>query len=361
MKKILILINNDIGLYKFRKEFIKDLLLEHEVSISLPDGPFVKELVNMGCKFVDTEINRRGINPITDIKLIMKYQEILKRIKPDIIYTYTIKPNIYGGLLARINNIPYITTITGLGSSIQESKILQKIIVNLYKVSIKKAQRVFFQNIENFIFFQSNQIISKENTELVSGSGVNLNHFSYQTYPTQTTEINLIFIGRLMKEKGILELFKAAEYFKNKEQKIIFHILGFMEDNLDENLNKLIEEETLVYHGQQSDIRPFLKKSHAIIHPSYHEGMSNVLLEAAASGRPILASNIPGCREAFDEGVTGFGFESKSTENLIEAIEKFIQLPHEEKEKMGILGRQKMENEFDRQQVVDAYIKELNV
>lgn len=361
MSKVLILINNDIGLYKFRKELIEELLKKNEVYISLPKGPFVDELVNMGCIFIDTHINRRGTNPITDFKLIMKYRKILKEVDPDIIFSYTIKPNVYGGLMARIYKIPYVATITGLGSAVKNNNILQKIVVNLYKVSLQKAQRIFFQNKENLNFFKKNKIVAKNQAELVAGSGVNLKHFKYQNYPKFVDEINLLYVGRLMKEKGILELFEAAKYFNKSSININFHIVGFFEDDLEKTVKKLNDEEVIIYHGQQSDTRPYIERAHAIIHPSYHEGLSNVLLEAAASGRPILASDIPGCRETFDEGITGFGFEPKSSKNLIRTIEKFIKLPHKKKKEMGILGRQKTEAEFDRKNVVDAYINEINV
>lgn len=360
-KKVLILVNHEIVIYNFRKEFVLELLKEgHEVSLSSPSGDKIKELTRLGCVHIETEIDRRGLNPLKDLKLLSDYLKMIRDIEPDIIYSYTIKPNVYGGLVARAMNIPFVATITGLGSAIQNDNFLKKVIMNLYKTSFKKAQTIFFQNTVNMDFFRKNSIVTKNQMKLVAGSGVNLNHFRYQKYPYNNDEINFIYIGRLMKEKGTYELLEAAEYFKGKTKNIKFHILGFFEEELEEKVNKLIEKNVIIYHGQQSDIRPFIDESHAIIHPSYHEGLSNVLLEAAASGRPILASDIPGCRETFDEGITGFGFEPKSTESLIKTIEKFIDLPYEQKEQMGILGRKKIEKEFNREKVVDTYILEID-
>lgn len=233
-------------------------------------------------------------------------------------------------------------------------------IIIFYRIALNKSSCIFFQNKENLNFFIQD-IFKPDRYRLIPGSGVNLKSFQYQKYPEERDVINLVFIGRLMKNKGIEELFEAAKYFKESSEKVKFHVLGFFEDDLEETVEKLNNEGIIVYHGEQSDVHPFLKESHAIIHPSYHEGLSNVLLEAAASGRPILASDIPGCRETFDEGITGYGFKAQSTESLIDTIEKFIDLPHEKKEKMGILGRQKIEREFDRQKVVDTYINEINV
>lgn len=360
-KKVLILVNHEIVIYNFRKEFVQKLLNEgHTVYISSPKGQKVDEMASWGCVHIETDIDRRGLNPLKDLKLLNDYRAMFRKIEPDIIYSYTVKPNIYGGLMARLLKIPFVGTITGLGSAIQNDSFLKKVVVALYKRSFYKAQMIFFQNKKNKYFFLENNIVKNKQATLVAGSGVNLDYFQYQEYPVINDKINLIYLGRLMKEKGILELFETAKYFKKNNARVVFHVLGFLEDDLKDKLDELIAKDIIIYQGQQSDIRPFLKDAHAIIHPSYHEGLSNVLLEAAASGRPILASDIPGCRETFDEGVTGFGFQPKSTDSLIEVIEKFIELPHHEKEKMGIRGRQKMEKEFDRKQVVEAYIEEIN-
>lgn len=359
-KKVLILVNHEVVIYNFRKEFVQELLNNnHTVYLSSPKGVKVDELVSWGCIHIETQIDRRGLNPLKDLKLLNRYRKINKEIKPDIIYSYTIKPNVYGGLVARLMNIPFVATITGLGSAIQSNKFLKEIIISLYKISFKEAQTIFFQNTVNRDFFQKNSITTESQTKLVTGSGVNLDHFIYQRYPKKNDEINFIYVGRLMKEKGTLELLEAAEYFKGKTPNINFHILGFFEEELGEKVNELIKKNVIIYYGQQSDIRPFIRESHAIIHPSYHEGLSNVLLEAAASGRPILASDIPGCRETFEEGVTGLGFKPKSTESLIQIIQNFIDLSFEEKEMMGILGRKKIEKEFNREEVVDTYIQEI--
>lgn len=360
MSKILILANNDIGLYKFRKELIVELLKENDVYISLPDGPYVQDLITLGCKFIDTEINRRGTNPIDDFKLLLKYRSIIGNVRPDTVLTYTIKPNIYGGIVCGLLKIPYIANVTGLGSAINNGKSLRTIILKLYKAGLHNAKKIFFQNNYNMNYFIENKVIHSNKTELIPGSGINLDTYQYLDYPTTDTEINLVYIGRLMKEKGILELFEAAKYFKGSSKSINFHLIGFLDDSdIEVELNELIDKNIIIFHGQQSDVRPFVEQAHAIIHPSYHEGLSNVLLEAAATGRPILASDIPGCRETFDEKVTGLGFKSKSSKSLINTIMGFIKLPYEVKKKMGLNGRDKIEKEFDRQIVVDAYIKEI--
>jgi galacturonosyltransferase len=163
-----------------------------------------------------------------------------------------------------------------------------------------------------------------------------------------------------MKAKGIDELLEAIERVKNKYSNVQLDIVGFCEEDYSDKLKEYEKQEFIKYHGQQDDIHTFIKDCHALVLPTYHEGMANVLLEAASTGRPVLASNIPGCKETFDEGVSGLGFEVKNVDSLVKAIIKFIDLPYEEKKAMGIAGRKKMEREFDRNIVVNAYLEEIN-
>lgn len=358
MKKILILANNDVGLYKFRKELIQELLKENEVYISLPQGDYVEELKAMGCVFINTKINRRGTNPITDLILLKNYLGIIKKVKPSIVLTYTIKPNVYGGLASRIMKIPYIANVTGLGTSTEKRGLLQTITLNLYKVGLKKAKCVFFQNKENEDLFTKRGIV-KGNKKIIPGSGVNLEEYSILNYPAEG-EFHFLFISRVMKEKGIEQYLDAAKYFKNNQPKTIFHVLGFCEGNYEEKLKSLHGEGVIRYHGMQSNVREFHEISHCTIHPTYYpEGMSNVLLESAASGRPIITTDRSGCREIVDDGVNGYVVEQENSADLIEKIQDFLRLPHIEKENMGINGRKKVERKYDRQIVVNYYMEQI--
>ncbi|MCT4478540.1 glycosyltransferase family 4 protein [Peribacillus frigoritolerans] len=358
MAKILILANNDVGLYKFRKELIKELVKENEVYISLPNGEFISELIELGCTFIDTAINRRGTNPITDLKLILNYRRIIKDIKPDLVLTYTIKPNVYGGLACRMSGITTIANITGLGSAVENGGILQKITLFLYKVSLKKAKCVFFQNKENQEFILKKKIISG-NHRLIPGSGVNLDYYSLLDYPSDKT-INFLFIARVMKEKGIDQYLEAADYIRGKYPNTVFHILGFCEDAYEDKLIEMQAKGIIKYHGMQSDVREFHKISHCTIHPTYYpEGMSNVLLESAACGRPIITTNRSGCREIVVDSMNGYIMKERNSQNLINKIERFLDLDHESKRQMGLAGRKKVENEFDRSIVIEAYYSEI--
>lgn len=359
MRKVLILVNHDVVIYNFRKELVERLLEEkYEVYISSPYGERINDLINMGCKYIEASISRHGTNILEDLKLTKYYFKIIKKIKPDVVLTYTIKPNIYGGIASRLLKIPYIANITGLGTAVETPGLMQNFTVMLYRIAFKKINCIFFQNTENMNFF-ANRNLYNDKHKLIPGSGVNLKHFQVLEYPNKET-IEFVFISRIMKEKGIDQYIEAAEYIRNKYPNTRFHICGFCEEYYEEKLNALQEKGIVEYHGMQRDIRVILAKTHCTIHPSYYpEGMSNVLLESAASGRPIITTNRSGCREIVNNEVNGYIVEPKNSEELINKIEKFINLNYYEKKKMGKNGRDKVENEFNRTIVVESYINQI--
>ena len=355
MKRVILIGNHDVVIYNFRYELIKELLHKHyEVIIVLPYGEKVDILKKEGCKFYETQVDRRGTNIIKDLKLLFKYLKILRIERPCAVLTFTIKPNIYGGLAARFKKIPYVANITGLGSAIETRGLIQKISLFLYKLALKDVKCLFFQNKENLDFFKVNNICHRK-CELLPGSGVNLKKNKLLEYPPDGTII-FVFVGRLMKEKGIEEYIDAASRIKQKYSNVEFHICGFCEEVYLQRMEELKKNEIIVYHGMVKDMTQIYKRIHCIVLPSYHEGMSNVLLEAAAHGRPGIASNIAGCREIIEEGVTGFLVSKCSKENLVSAIEKFINLPYIEKCGMGEAARRKVEESFDRTIIVDKYM-----
>lgn len=367
--KVLILANNDVGLYKFRKELIEELLNPGsyivgrkeepcDVYISLPDGEFISELEKMGCCFINTPIDRRGVNPITDFKLLMIYRNILKKVKPDIVFGYTIKPNIYGGMACAEMNVPYICNITGLGTAVENRGILQFITVNLYRFALRKVKTVFFQNSENEKFFTQHKLCIGKH-KLLPGSGVNLEYYQPLEYP-KSDDAEFVFVARIMKEKGVDQYLDAAKYIRKKYPQTKFHICGFCEQAYEDEIKALENDGTIIYHGLVSDMREVYSQVHCTIHPTYYpEGMSNVLLESAASARPVITTNRAGCREIIEDGKNGYLVKEQNSEDLIEKIERFIKLSREEKKQMGLRGREKAEKEFDRRLVVNKYISEL--
>ena len=356
MSRVLILANFSGGLYDFRNEFVEALLAENEVIISLPDDVKIKELRAEGARIIRTPIHRRGMNPLEDLKLYFAYRRLMKELKPDLVVTYTIKPNIYGGFCAGRLKIPYISTITGLGGAFDKNGLFVRLIVGMYRAGLKRAACVFFQNEENRGIFRKYGIAGQKD-KLVMGSGVNLERHSYEPYPKRD-ETHFLFVGRVMKERGILEFVEAAR--KLHSDKVFFEILGFCDEDYQEMLDDLEREGVIHQFGFHTEVHSYLTRADAIVVASFHEGMSNTLIEAAATGRPVIASNISGCMEAFEEGKTGFGFTPGKAEELIAALERFLELPYEKRSEMGCEAREKMEREFDRQFVTASYMEEVH-
>ena len=359
--RILILSNDDGGLYHFRKELIEELVKYYKVICAVPNHEgYIDKLKSLGCKCVVININRRGTNPIEDLRLIRRYIRLIKRVKPDIVLTYTIKPNVYGGIVCRITKEPYIANVTGLGTSIQNGGILSKIALTLYRIGLRNASCVFFQNKANKDTFLRKKII-QGNSKVIPGSGVNLEDHCMESYPEDADDgtIRFLFVGRIMKDKGIEELLTAVRLLNKVGKRIILDVVGGRDEDYTDKLRKYEQHNLIKYHGQQNDVHKFYKQAHCIVLPSYHEGMANVLLEAAATGRPVIASRIPGCQETFDEGITGIGCEPKDVESLKQAMSKMYELSNDKRKEMGIAGRRKMENEFDRRTIIDAYMEEI--
>lgn len=356
-QRILILGNSASGLYDFRNELLLSFLKQYEVYVSLPDGSIIPELEQEGCHVIDTPIDRRGMNPMKDGRLFLTYYRLLKQIRPDVVLTYTIKPNIYGALACRLRRIPYLVNITGLGSAFERGGLIQKLVVFLYKSALKKASCVFFQNAYNQSVFEKLGIRGQK-TRKLPGSGVNLVRHKAEAYPHNEMP-QCLFVGRIMKEKGIEEFLYAASKCHEQKQKVSFRIIGKYEEAYEDIIQPLEQQGIVEVLPYQKQMHPFYTEADVIAVPSYHEGMSNVILEAAATGRPVLASAIPGCQEGFEEGKSGFGFPIRDKDAFYAAICKFLALSWEERAQMGQAAREKMEREFDRQSIVAIYREEL--
>lgn len=358
-RKVMILANNSSGLYDFRKELIEEIRKTDDVVVSVPAGDKVDDLKQLGVKFIDTPVDRRGVNPIRDYKLLVAYFKLLKKESPNMVITYTIKPNVYGGMVARILRIPYAINITGLGTAFQKSGVLRTVVVKLYKLALKKAKVVFFENSENMQAFLEEKIVNPKQCCLLNGAGVNLEKYSLAPYPKERGIIRFLFMGRVMREKGVEELFGACRRLYNEGYSIILDVLGNCEEDYKDLLLKYETEGWLKYHGYQLEVRPFIENAHCFVLPSWHEGMANTNLECAAMGRPVITSNIHGCKEAVIDGVSGYLCEKKNSESLYQMMKRFILLSHQEKIDMGKYGRKHMEAVFDKKNVVKETIKKI--
>lgn len=362
--KILILTNNFAGLYNFRKEVIKALVDKgYHVVISAPskdDAMKVAWFENIGCKLIETPFNRQGTNPLADIKLVLRYRKLIKQVKPVAVLTYTIKPNLYGGMACALMGVPQIANVTGLGAAVEYPGLMQKLTILLYKIGMRKSWLTFFQNNDNMDFCKVHGMV-KGRIQLIPGSGVNLEFHVKKAYPAESEPIRFLFMGRIRREKGIEEYMATAETITKRHKNVEFHVVGGCEGDYEGRLLDSQSKGVVTYHGRQSDVRPFYAMTACTLHPSFYpEGMSNVLLESCATGRPIMTTMRAGCKEIVEDGRNGFLVKQQDATDLIAKVEKFLALPYAERKAMGDAAREKAEREFDRKIVVNAYLKAID-
>lgn len=358
--RILIATNHSYMFYRFRKELVEALMQEHEVILSTPFVGHEDDLQAMGLRCIDTEIDRRSINPFKDMKLLKTYRKMLDEIQPDLVITYSIKPNIYMGSACMAKGIPYVTNVQGLGTAF-EKPVLSNVVSVMYRSALRKAGTVFFENEENAQFFLHKNIISAQQMKVLPGAGINLDEYPY--VPMQGDGVcSFLFVGRIMKEKGVDEFFTAAKTIKAEfGEKVAFDVVGFYEDAYKGTVDQLVADSVIKFHGFQTDVHPFYEAADCVVLPSYHEGMSNVLLEGAATGRALITSDIPGCREAVDDGVSGYLCPAKDADALYEVMRRYVELPENWRGEMGRRGRERMEQRFSKTAVVAETIKHLEI
>ena len=358
MERLLLIASDTIHLYRFRKELINALKEHKQVFVSAEDGGFVEDLKSLGVTYIETPFNRRSTNPFQDFILFCRYFAIMRKIKPNAVLTYTIKPNVYGNFAARLLRIPVISTVSGLGDGFINQGLVGDIVKFLYRMAFQKVSAVVFENDDDEQVMKQAKIIKTQKTIVVPGSGVNLKEHTVLEYP-KNPKISFLYIGRIVYSKGIYELIEATRKLKS-EYDFTVNLMGFNEEDAEKLIGQAQKDKIVSVLGFQTNIVPFIEKAHCIVLPSYREGMSNALLEGAASGRALIATNIPGCREVVDDGVNGFLCEPRDVGSLYEAMKKFINLSLEEKAQMGEASRKKAEKDFSRDIVVNTIIDEVN-
>ncbi len=348
--RYLIISNNGGMLVIYRGALLRELLKSLSVTACVPHGG-EEELIKLGCDIVYADVDRRGINPISDLKLYKQYNKIIKEVAPDAVITYSIKPNIYGGYACRRLGVPYYLHVQGLGSAFYR-KGLKTVVSAMYRAAAKKANAVFFENDGNRDLFVNKKIIKKDQAVVFSGAGVDLDAFPLTPMP-EGDRVRFAFVGRIMKEKGVDELFYAAKKLKSElGDKFELHVAGIFEDSYEQVVNELHEDGVINYLGFINDVASLYKSCDAVVLPSYHEGMSNVLLEGAAIGRVLVTTDVYGCRETVIPGESGLVCSVRDSEALYEAMKRVCLMSKGEREQMGKRGRAHVEKNFDRNEVV---------
>ncbi len=361
MKTIVLTSNTSWSMWNFRKGLMNALLeMGYDVYVVVPEDEYSKNFP----KFIPLKnLDRKGKNPIKDAKLLLEYISIYRRIKPDLVLSFTIKPNIYSSLACRILGIRCISTITGLGYVFVKKSFLTKLVSFLYKIALAKNHKVIFLNPDDMKLFLENSIVNKEKGIIIKGEGVNTNHFSPELCKnSQESPFVFLMVSRLLWDKGVGEFVSAGRLLKKAyEEKVELWLLGPIDKGnpssvSEQDIRKWEEEGIVKYLGVFDDVRPFLCKAHCVVLPSYREGIPRSLLEAMAMGKPIITTDSPGCREVCIDGENGFLVKPRDVQSLFKAMETMYKLSREQREDMGRSGRRLALEEFSEERVIKAYL-----
>lgn len=362
-KTILLSGNTAWGMYNFRHNLLEHLVEKnYDVYVSAPyDKEYFPKLEKIGCHVINIPVDAKGTNPFKELLLVIKYYKLLKKLKPTLSITYTIKPNIFGSIAARIAHVKYLPVTTGMGYVFLTDNITSKVAKLLYRYSFAKAPQVWFLNEEDVNTFCTHKLIHREQTRCLNGEGIDTRHFAFFYRESHSADrIRFLFVGRLLYDKGLKEYVEAASKLKPIYPQAEFHVLGsYWFDNPSAISKGTMEEWVtsgfIIYDGYSSDVRPALHEADCMVLPSYREGMSCSLMEAASTGLPLVVSDVPGCRELVNEDINGYLCKVKDAESLRQTMEKVILLTQKQRLQMGEASRRLMEKKFSTEQIIAHY------
>jgi glycosyltransferase involved in cell wall biosynthesis len=362
-KRIALVANSAWSVYNFRMDLIRHLLTSFEVLVIAPKDEFADELTKAGCAYLDIHFNNRSENPLLDFALYRSLKKIYEREKPDLIFHYVIKPNIYGSLAAANFGIQTVAVITGLGYTFDRRNWLNRIVSFLYRLALKKASEVWFLNQEDANVFVQRKLTNVEKIKILPGEGINTTHFFPQSNKpvARSKAFQFLMSTRLLKSKGVGIYVEAARMLKSKNRDIRFELIGFFEKNhpdsiSDSELKQWQKKGIIHYSGFARDVRPFLRQADCFVFPSfYHEGIPRCLLEAAAMELPIITSQNTGCREVVQEGVNGFLCATNNAASLAARMEEMMGLDQNQRALFGKNGRELVSAKFSIDRILKEY------
>jgi glycosyltransferase involved in cell wall biosynthesis len=358
---ILITVNAAWNVLNFRRPIVAAMIADgHRVTVLAPHDDSVATLEGLGCKVLPLEMSVKGLNPLQEVKLIARKRKVFRAERPDTIFSYTIKNNIFGALAARPLGIPFIPNVTGLGTAFLSGGFLQRIAEGLYRHAFRNLGVIFFQNEDDRDLFLERRLVTAQQARLLPGSGIDLTQFAATDYPPESDAPVFLMIARLLRDKGVIEYVEAARKVKAEHPRARFQLLGAVDaanrTAIDAATVKSWQEEGVIeYLGTADDVRPHIAAAHCVVLPSYREGAPRTLIEAAAMARPLIATDVPGCRAVVEDGVTGYLCKVRDGDDLAKSMNTFLALPQAEMAQMGLAGRAKMAAHFDQAIVVEAY------
>lgn len=358
---IVMTVNAAWNIWNFRRGLVEALIADgHRVTILAPPDDSVANLGKLGCRFEPLEMSVEGLNPLQDLNLLRRFRRLFLDLKPDVVLSYTIKNNIFGALAAKAIGAPFIANVTGLGTAFLSGSLLRSVAEGLCRTAWRDMPVVFFQNEDDRALFLSRGLVSDAQARLLPGSGIDLRRFSPADPPAPDLAPIFLMIGRLLRDKGVFEFVEAARRAKKTRPEARFQLLGSIDAKnrtaVDaKTVQSWVNEGVVEYLGTTSDVRPNIASASCVVLPSYREGAPRTLIEAAAMSRPVIASDVPGCRAVVERDVSGFLCAPRDAASLADAMMRFLDLPRIDRHAMGQAGRARMEREFDETNVIDAY------
>jgi len=369
MQKSIVLCGNTAwGMLNFRKDLIQAFLAQgHTVTVLAPPASEADEIESLGARFVPVTIHSKGKNPISELRSAYEIFSTLKRLSPHIVFSFTIKSVSYCGVACRLLNIQHVPTITGMGSAFITRSWVTHVAISFYKISCAKARTVFFLNESDKEFFLEARIVSPDNARIIPGEGIDVDHFSPsgESATRVSGKFRFLYCGRVLAEKGFLELIDAAKRLKSFGLQVEVHVVGFADwanpsAIREDQLQNWEDEGLIIFHGPTKDVRPYIWNSDCIVLPSYREGLSRILLEAAAMECPMIASDVPGCKEIVRDGITGYLCAARDAESLAATMKSVAELPQERIRQLGVNARKLIIAEFSSAEVSRRYLSLMN-
>jgi len=359
--KVAVVLNTSWNIYNFRMNFIRTLIEKgYEVHTIAPEDGFTHLLTEAGCHHHPLLMDSRGINPVKDLALIFELRRIYRKVSPDIILHYTIKPNIYGSIAAATLKIPVVNNVCGLGTVFLRKNVLSMVAIQLYRWTFRYPKKVFFQNPDDRDLFVTNRLVPAASADLLPGSGIDLQRFSPSPF-TRNKPFTFLLISRLITDKGILEYVEAVRKLRAQGVEARFQVLGAKDPQhrrgiSHETVQQWIDDKTIEYLGTTADVRPFIQSADCVVLPSYREGAPHTLLEAASCGKPIVATDVPGCHQVVENNHNGLLCKLKDAQDLADKMKAMSHLDDITLKEFGLNGRRKMESEFDEAIVINKYL-----